>query len=52
MQEAGGLANHDILRVVFHGYLAHHNRLAAEAPPVVGAYKAVQRQPGERQAII
>jgi hypothetical protein len=25
MPEAGGLATHDILRVVFHGYLAHHN---------------------------
>jgi hypothetical protein len=44
MQEAGGLPTHDIL--------AHYNRLAAEAPPVVGAYKAVQRQTRERQAII
>jgi hypothetical protein len=33
MQEAEGLATHDILRAVFHGYLACHNRLAAEAPP-------------------
>jgi hypothetical protein len=32
MQEAGGLATHDILRVAFHGYLACHNKLAAEAP--------------------
>jgi hypothetical protein len=25
MQEAGGLATHDILRVAFHGYFAHYN---------------------------
>jgi hypothetical protein len=37
--DAGGLANHDMLRVVFHGYLACHNRLAAKAPPVVGPTK-------------
>jgi hypothetical protein len=38
--EAGGLATRDILYVTFHGYLARHNRFAAEAP------KAVQQQPG------
>jgi hypothetical protein len=41
MQEAGGLATYDILRVAFHGYLACHNRLAADIPAATRGTQAI-----------
>jgi hypothetical protein len=51
MQEAEGLATHDILRVVFHGYLACHSWLAAESPLAAPGYRITQSQRYDLQSL-